>query len=82
MDEHRTAQDGLAGQPAATAEGRTGHAGADQREQFGMFIEPFGSAFQLRAARMDNFVRLEYAGLSGAVDAHRDLRCFGCCCGL
>ena len=31
---------------------------------------------------MDNLGRLKYAGLDGAGVAHRDLQCFGYCCGF
>ena len=57
MHEHRTAQNGLAGQPRATPGGAARHAGADHVEQFGVLIEPCRSAFQFAGDRMDNFWR-------------------------
>ena len=77
MREHCTAQDGLAGQPPATAGQRAGHAGADHTEQLGVFIGQFGSAFQSLGDRMDSSTWVEYAGLSGAIETHRDLQCLG-----
>ena len=82
MLEHRTAQDGLASQAMATAAGGASNAAADHIEQFGVLIEPFRRAFQFGGDGMDNLGRLKYAGLDGAGVAHRDLRCFGYCCGF
>ena len=78
MHEHRTAQNGLAGQPRAPPGRAARHAGPDHVEQFWVSIEPCRSAFQFAGDRMDNF-RRRYAGLNGASVTHRDLRCFGCC---
>ena len=72
MLEHRAAQNGLAGEPMATAAGGASNAAADRIEQLGMLIEPCRSVLQFGGDGMDNLGRLKYAGLNGAGVTHRD----------
>ena len=79
MHEHCAAQDGLADQAVAAAGGRASHAGADHIGQFGVSSSHSEARSSGSAYRLTTSCGLEYAGLSGAIETHHHLRCFGCC---